>query len=87
MHRAKKQIGSLQWIPSGSQRGSADIHAVVNGRAIKIEAKAGRDVQSAAQKEYQKAVEDAGGIYYIAHSFSGFLEFYDNLIEDVRHGS
>ena len=82
-----RQIGSIEYRPSGSQRGSADIHAVVNSIAVKVEVKADRDVQSEDQKNYQRQVEAAGGIYYIARSFSGFLDFYDNLIEEVHHGS
>ena len=83
----KKQIGSLQFIPSGSTPGSADISATIAGRSVKIEVKVGRDRQSEAQKEYQQKVEAAGGFYYIACSLSGFLEFYDKFIEEVHHVS
>lgn len=68
-----KQIGSFEWVPTTSTRGSADISAIINGRSVKIEVKIGADRQSTAQKEYQRNVEDAGGVYIIAHDFDGFL--------------
>ena len=83
----KRRIGSVDWIPSGVTKGSADISATVSGRSIKIEVKVGRDKQSEAQKEYQRKVEAAGGIYIIATDFASFLEWYDKFIEEVRHGN
>ena len=82
-----RQIGSIEYRPSGSQRGSADIHAVVNSIAIKVEVKTGRDVQSESQKVYEAQVVAAGGLYLLVRSFSQFLEFYDNLINSINHGS
>lgn len=75
-----RQIGSLTWIKSTSTRGSADISATINGRSVKIEVKVGKDRQSEAQKSYQKAVEQAGGIYFIAKDFEQFLEWYKTII-------
>ena len=71
-----RTIGSLTWRPSGSTVGSADISAVINGKAAKIEVKIGKDRQSPAQKEYQRQVEQAGGIYYIAKDFTSFVWWY-----------
>lgn len=58
-------------------RGTADIHAIIKGKAVKIEVKIGKDRQSIFQKEYQKNVEKAGGIYYIAKDFDSFYEWYN----------
>ena len=69
----KQRIGSSRWIKSNMRKGSADISATIQGRAVKIEVKIGKDRQSAAQKEYQREVERAGGIYMIAKSFDDFL--------------
>jgi len=66
-----------RWVKSNMTRGTADIHAIVKGRAVKIEVKVGRDSQSIWQKIYQKEVEDAGGIYYIAKDFDSFYEWYN----------
>ena len=71
-----RTIGSLEWRPSGTTKGSADISATVYGKAVKIEVKIGKDRQSPAQKEYQRQVEQAGGLYFIAKDFTSFLWWY-----------
>ena len=38
-HKQKKMV----WIKANSRRGSADIHAIINGRAVMIEVKVGKD--------------------------------------------
>jgi len=70
----KRQIGSVQYRPSGSTKGSADLSLIIKGRAIEVEIKIGNDRQSPAQKEYQAKVERAGGVYLIAKSFTEFTE-------------
>lgn len=74
----KKRIGSGKWIKSSMQPGSADLSAVINGRAVKIEVKI-RDKQSPAQKAYQQQVERAGGKYWLVRSYDEFLNYYNNL--------
>jgi hypothetical protein len=69
----RKTIGSDRWIKSSMKKGSADISATINGRAVKIEVKIGKDKQSQAQIEYQKQVEAAGGIYIIVKSYDDFI--------------
>ena len=71
--------GSIEWRPSTSPRGSADISAIIAGRAVKIEVKIGRDRQSEYQRQYQRDVEAAGGVYYIARDFASFVEFTKGL--------
>lgn len=74
----QRRIGSITWIPGSGTNGTADVSSVILGRAVKIEIKNSlkHDRQSEAQKEYQKAIEDSGGIYIIASSFALFLNFY-----------
>lgn len=72
-----RTIGNIEWRTGGGTNGSADISATIRGRSVKIEVKIGRDRQSEAQKAYQKQVETAGGIYYIAHDFTSFLAWYN----------
>lgn len=74
-----REIGTAKWIPTSGVRGSADISAVLAGKAVKIEVKIGRDQQSDAQKEYQAKIEQAGGLYLIVRSFSDFLNQYKSL--------
>ena len=68
-----------QWIPGTSTRGSADISATIRGRSVKIEVKYGRDKQSEHQREYQEAIERAGGVYWLVRDLDGFLEQYDRI--------
>ena len=79
----KQRIGSIDWIPSGSTRGSADIHATIAGRSIFIEVKKGRDKLSEAQKQYRENVTQAGAVYFIAKDFDGFIQDYSKLLQNT----
>lgn len=76
-----RTIGSAEWIPGTGTNGSADISATIKGRSVKIEVKIGADRQSEAQKEYQKNIEAAGGIYYIARDFTSFVAWYNQTFK------
>lgn len=65
------------WRKGNTTKGSADISAIIGGKSVKIEVKIGHDRQSEAQKRYQKTVEEAGGLYYIAKDFTTFKNWYD----------
>jgi len=62
-----------KWIHSGSKKGMADITAVINGKHISIEIKAGRDVPRPEQLKVKQEVEAAGGVYIFVRSFDDFL--------------
>lgn len=74
-----RRIGSVKWLPTSGQKGTADISAIIRGRSIKIEVKQ-KDRQSEDQKQYQAQVERAGGIYVIVRSFDDFLNFYNSIV-------
>ena len=74
----KRKIGTGKWIKGSMQKGSADLSIVLRGRAIKCEVKI-KDRQSEDQKKYQQQVEQAGGLYWLVHSFDEFLAFYNQL--------
>lgn len=76
-----RQVGGVKWIPGTSTKGSADISATIAGRSVKIEVKFGSDRQSEVQKEYQKSIEFAGGVYLIARTFEQIKNEIDNLLE------
>ena len=79
-----RTIGSLQWIKSAGQVGTADISATIKGRAVKIEVKCaatGDKYQSQKQKEYQQHIENAGGTYIIARTFEQFYQWYKEFIK------
>lgn len=69
-------MGRIEWIRGTVTPGSADISATICGRSVKIEVKIGKDFQSQAQKNYQQAIEAAGGLYFIAKDFTSFVEWY-----------
>ena len=56
------------------RKGIPDIIGIINGRFIGIEVKIGRDRQSADQKEIEKEITEAGGVYFIAKSYDDYLE-------------
>jgi len=56
------------------RKGIPDIIGIINGRFIGIEVKIGRDRQSADQKEVEREINEAGGVYFIAKSYDDYLE-------------
>ncbi|WP_154859234.1 hypothetical protein [Cyclobacterium xiamenense] len=80
---ARRSIGSVEWVRGTSTEGTADISATVFGLSVKVEVKIGNDRQSDAQKQYQKRIEQAGGIYIIARSFDGFLHEFFRAIDQL----
>jgi hypothetical protein len=72
----RRQVGTVKWIASSMQRGSADISAIIKGIPVKIEIKFGDDRQSDYQRTYQAEVERSGGIYLIVGTFQEFLDWY-----------
>lgn len=76
-----KTIGGIQRAYSTTTNGTADISATIGGRSIKIEVKIGRDMQSEAQRGYQKSIERAGGVYFIAKDFQSFYEWFTETFE------
>jgi len=75
----RKKIGSGKYIKGQGTNGTADISATFKGKSIKIEIKM-KDKQSEVQKEYQQAIERAGGIYFICHTFDEFLDKFNTFV-------
>jgi len=72
----QRQIGSVRWIKSSMQKGSADISATIAGQSVKIEIKVGHDRIRPEQEIYKQQVEKAGGIYLLIHTFDEFYQWY-----------
>lgn len=75
-----RTIGSVEWIKSTTQSGTADISATIQGRSVKIEIKCkatGDRYQSEAQKVYQKQIENAGGTYIVVRTFEEFYNWFN----------
>lgn len=62
-----------KYIRSGSTLGMADVNAIINGRSVQFEVKAGKDRPRPEQLEVQRKVRAAGGEYFFTHSFDEFL--------------
>jgi hypothetical protein len=67
-----------KWTPGQGTKGTADISATIRGRSVKIEVKQ-KDKQSEHQKNYQKQIESAGGIYKIFRDFDTFSDWYEEF--------
>lgn len=80
-----RMIGSIEYVHTTGTRGTADISATIAGRSVKIEVKIGADRQSEYQKQYQRTVEAAGGVYVIARNFGQFLTWYN--VNFGNHGN
>lgn len=78
----QKTIGSMTYIPTSGQRGSADISATIAGVSLKVEVKIGKDRQSSHQKVYQQQIERSGGVYMIVRSMEDFLNYWDTLLNN-----
>jgi len=71
-----------KWTPGQSTKGTADISATIRGRSVKIEIKQ-KDKQSEAQKQYQQAIENAGGVYIIVRNFDDFVIWYNDFVSKI----
>jgi len=63
-----------KYIHSGAKAGMADVTAVINGKHVSIEIKAGKDKPRAEQLQVQNEIKAAGGEYWFVHSFNEFLK-------------
>lgn len=80
-----RTLGDIKWIKGNSKTGTSDISATIKGRSVKIEIKCrvtGDHYQSEGQKQYQKEVEAAGGIYVIARDFEGFYQWLKKFLQN-----
>lgn len=72
----RKINGQSKWTHGGTRRGTADIHAIYQGRHISIEIKIGRDRVSDDQTKERQRVERAGGLYFVARDMESFIEWF-----------
>lgn len=64
-----------------TQKGIFDISAIIRGRSVWIEVKAGRDKPSPEQLIFKQEVERAGGLAFIAYSTDEFLNWFDEILK------
>ncbi len=77
MGTVRKINGATRWTHSGMRRGTVDIHAIISGRAVSIEVKAGNDRMSDPQYKERERIEKAGGLYFIARSMDKFIHWFN----------
>lgn len=63
---------SGQWQHGTTRKGTADLHAVINGQHCSIEIKWGKDRLSADQKKTAESVQAAGGVYIVVRDYDTF---------------
>lgn len=68
---------SVTWTPSTTRIGTPDIDAIIQGKAVKIEVKIGKDKLSEAQKKHLEDIARAGGMYFVARDMDSFVEWYE----------
>ena len=73
------------WRASNTRKGVADISAVIDGRAVQLEIKAGRDTIRTDQLRVQSDVRAAGGIYEFVRSFSEYIDVYNAIKGEKGH--
>lgn len=66
----------IRYTPATTRKGTADIHAIIQGRHLSIEVKIGRDRLSEHQLAEQSRVTEAGGKYFVATDMESFVSFY-----------
>ena len=65
-----------RYVPSQQRSGMPDVLAVVDGQAVFIEVKAGKDRLSDRQKQTHHALENAGALVYTARNFDAFYGWF-----------
>ena len=79
--QVRKINGRMVWTRGSTRKGTADIHAIFQGRAISIEVKIGRDRQSEAQLKEAERVRNAGGLYFVAKNMESFLKWWEETFQ------
>jgi hypothetical protein len=73
--------GEMKWTHGSTRRGTADIHAIFQGRHISIEIKIGNDRQSEGQIKEAERVRRAGGLYFVAKNMDSFLQWWEETFQ------
>ncbi|TAN14112.1 MAG: hypothetical protein EPN37_12295 [Chitinophagaceae bacterium] len=81
----RKVNGQMKWTHSGMRRGTADIHAIIKGKAVSIEIKIGKDRMSEFQHKERERIEKAGGLYFMAKDMPDFIKWYQSNFEIGVH--
>ena len=79
MGTMRKIDGQMKWTKGSTNRGTADIACIINGRAVSIEIKIGADKMSEAQHKEKARIEKAGGVYVVVRNMEEFCCWYNGF--------
>ena len=68
---------------STTTKGTADLHAVINGRHVSIEIKWGKDRLSADQRKAAQQIQAAGGLYLVVKEYDTFWTWFEQYAPDL----
>jgi len=74
-------LTTKKYIPGTTNKGTADIHAIIDGKHFSIEIKVGKDKMSEYQHEEMARVRGAGGNYMIVKDPESFCTALDFIIQ------
>ncbi len=78
------QRNGQQYFVRFGAKGSPDIICVIAGRFVGLEVKDEKGKQSEDQKEFQRSLESAGGIYFLVRSIDEAMEAVEDCISRLR---
>ena len=67
----------------GHRQGDPDMIACIKGRYVALEGKTARGRQSPRQKEVERLINDAGGIYAVVRSVEDVKYIVDNIEKEL----
>lgn len=73
-------LSTKKWIPSTTRKGTADVRAIIKGRAVDIEIKIGSDRPSPFQLREQELIRNAGGFFEFIKTPKEFFALYDKIL-------
>lgn len=79
----RTKIEKGMYLP-GTNKGHGDVQCIMDGRFVAWEVKM-KDKQSDVQKKFQQEVENAGGKYFIVHSFDEFMRYYKQITSNENN--
>jgi hypothetical protein len=65
--------------PGTSRKGLPDVVCTYKSKSIFVEVKAGRDKMSEYQEKVRQEQTASGGLFFVAHDFTSFKDWFDSL--------
>jgi hypothetical protein len=81
--QTRKVDGKLQRTWSTDRKLKADIHCIIKGRYVSVEIQISTEKANDGQHKEATEVRSAGGLYFIAKSMPGFIDWYDENFQNL----